>query len=257
MTARLRMAGLALGLLAGAACAARGPVRPAGSATDDPRAVTALAAATAHCRPLRTATGEIRLSGRAGRERLRVRLLAGFAEPAAIRLEALAPFGAPGLILASDGGTTTLLFPRDRQVLRDGTVPALLEALTGLTLDAAELRRLLLGCLAGDGGRGRAYGGGWQMVEAGDTRSYLRDGVLAAADYRGWQIDYGQLQGGVPRQVRVRRASASGDIDLTAVIGDLTLNTDIDPRAFALDVPSDAASITLDDLRRASPFAPR
>lgn len=257
MTARAWLTGLLCVLAAGAGCAARGPARPAGPPTDDPAAVTALAAATAHCRPLRTATGEIRLSGRAGRERLRARLLAGFAEPSSLRLEALAPFGAPGLILASDGSATTVLFPRERQVLRGSTVPALLDALTGLALDADELRRLLFGCLAGDGGRGRAYGGGWQVVDAGETRAFLRDGALVAADYRGWQIDYALPEGGVPRQVRVRRGPAPVAIDLTAVVGDLSLNTDIDPRAFVLDVPSDAVPITLDDLRRASPLAPR
>ena len=255
MNPRAWPAGLMLALLAG--CASKGPLRPAGAASDDPGAVAALAAVTAHCRPLRTATGELRLRGRAGDERVRARLLAGFAEPASIRLEALAPFGAPALILASDGTVTTLLFPRDRQVLRDSTVPAVLAALTGLSLDAAELRRLLFGCLAGEGGRGRAYGDGWQVVDDGETRVYLRRGALVAADYRGWQIDYARPEGGLARLVRVRRASTAASIDLTAELGDIALNDDVDARAFTVDVPADAVAITLDDLRRASPLAPR
>lgn len=232
-------------------------MRPAGTAADDPGALTALAAATAHCSPLRTATTEIRLAGRAGPQRIRARLLAGFAEPSSVRLEALAPFGAPALVLASDGASTTLLFPRERQVLRDAPVASVLEALTGLALDAAELRRMIFGCLAPTAGRGERYGGAWQAVAAGDTRVYLRDGVPVAAEYRGWQIDYAGHVSGVARQVRVRRAVAAGPIDLTATLGEVEMNVDLDPRAFVVDVPADAVGITLDALRQSSPLTAR
>lgn len=244
-------------LLLAAGCAARGPLRPAGAATDDPAALTTLAAATVHCSPLRTATTEIRLAGRAGPQRIRARLLAGFAAPDSVRLEALAPFGAPALVLASDGAATTLLFPREKQVLRDAPVASVLEALTGLALDAAELRRMLFGCLPTAEGRGERYGDAWQAVAAGDTRVYLRAGVPVAADYRGWQIDYAGHVSGVARQVRVRRAVAAGPIDLTATLGEVEMNVDLDPRAFAVDVPADAVAISLDALRQSSPLTAR
>lgn len=245
------------GLLLAAGCAARGPIRPGGTATGDPAALTALTAANAHCSPLRTATTEIRLAGRAGPQRIRARLLAGFAEPSSLRLEALAPFGAPALVLASDGAATTLLFPRDKQVLRGAPVASVLETLTGLALDATELRRMIFGCLAPAGGRGERYGAAWQAVAAGDTRVYLHKGVPVAADYRGWQIDYAGHLSGVARQVRVRRTVAAGLIDLTATLGDVELNIDLDPRAFVVDVPADAVAISLDDLRQSSPLTVR
>jgi len=255
MTA-LRAAACGLALLA-TGCAARGPVRPGGTAADDPAALTALAAATGHCSPLRTATTEIRLAGRAGSQRIRARLLAGFAEPSSVRLEALAPFGAPALVLASDGAATTLLFPREKQVLRDAPVASVLEALTGLALDAAELRRIIFGCLAPEAARGERYGGAWQAVAAGDTRIYLRGGVPVAADYRGWQINYAGHVSGVARQVRVRRAVAAGPIDLTATLGEVEMNIDLDARAFVVDVPADAVAISLDALRQSSPLTAR
>lgn len=248
----------AAGVLAlSAACASRGVVRPSGTPADDPTAMPAFEAATRHCRPLRTATTEIRLSGRAGPQKIRARLLAGFAAPSSLRLEALAPFGAPGLILASDGATTTLFFPRERQVLRDAPVAAVLEALTGLALDAAELRRMIFGCLEPAAGRGERYGSAWQVVAGADTRIYLRNGTPVAADYRGWQIDYGKHLSGVAREVRVRRAVAAGPIDLTATVGDVEMNVDLDPRAFVVEVPADAAAISLDQLRQASALTAR
>ena len=239
------------------ACAARAPDRPTGAAVDAPTAIQALARATRHCRPLRTATAEIRLAGRAGQERVRARLLAGFAEPASLRLEALAPFGAPALLFASDGATTTLFFPRDAQVLRDAPVASVLDALTGLSLDAADLRRLIFGCVAGDDGRGSQYGPTWQVVDAGDTRAFLKSGVLVAADYRGWQVDYTAHESGVARTVRVRRALPRGAVDLVATLVSLEMNIDLDAAAFTLAVPGDASPITLEDLRAASPFAAR
>lgn len=252
-----RLAAAVLAVALGAACATRGAARPVGTATDDPSAVAALEAVTAHCRPLRTATSEIRLSGRAGGDRIRARLLAGFAAPASVRLEALAPFGGPAVILASDGAAATLFFPRERQVLRDASVADVLEAMTGLGLDASDLRALIFGCAIASGGRGRAWGDGWQSVADGDAQVFLRHGVLVAADLRGWQVDYAMPQGRIARQVRVRRTTNAGAIDLTAALGEVALNVDLDARAFRVDVPADAAAITLDDLRRASPLAPK
>lgn len=251
---RATLAVACLALTAGA-CATRMPSRPAGRATADPTAVTALTAATTHCRPLRTASSEIRLSGRAGDSKLRARLLAGFAEPASVRLEVLAPFGAPALILASDGRSTTLLFPREHQVLREAPVDAVLDAVAGLPMSADDLRRVLFDCLVGDAAQGERYGDRWQAVVDGETRVYLRDGVPVAADYRGWQIDYANHRGGIARTVRVRRPSPP--VDLVAAIGDLQTNVDLDASAFAVQVPSDAVPITLDELRRSSPLAAR
>ncbi|MEZ5292223.1 MAG: hypothetical protein R2745_14180 [Vicinamibacterales bacterium] len=239
-----------------ASCAAPAP-RPAGPSSDDPGAVAALLSATPHCRPLKTATTEIRLSGRVGTERVRARLLAGFAEPSSVRLEALAPFGPPGLILASDGVTDTLLFPREHQVLRGAPVADVLDALTGLPLDAAELRDVLLGCLAGPAGRGLRYGDAWQEVVDGEAHVFLRRGVVVGASYRGWQVDYAAHLGGIARRVRVRRQPSTPPIDLVAELSGVETNVPLDAAAFEVAVPLDATPIGLDDLRRASPLSAR
>jgi hypothetical protein len=244
-------------VLLASGCAARPPARPAGATTADPQAVAAYTAATAQCRPLRTVTAAIALSGRVGGNRIRGRLATGFAAPASIRLEALAPFGAPALLLASDGTTTTLLFPRDKQVLRETSVADVLDAITGLALGADQLRDVLFGCFDVAGGAGVRFNQDWQGVDADGVRVYLQRGRVAAADYRGWLVDYGAPAGGTGRTVRVRRTGASGAIDLTAVLSQVEMNVDLPAAAFTLTVPEGVVAITLDDLRAASPLAPQ
>lgn len=252
---RPRVAALAVVASLAAGCATKTPPRPGGTPIADPSVVTAFVAATSHCRPLSTATAEIRLSGRAAATRVSGRLLAGFAAPSSLRLEALAPFGAPALILVSNGGPSTLYFPRDRQVLRDAPVAAVLEALTGLALGADELRLMLFGCLASSATQGERYGDHWAAARDGEARVFLKSGVPVAADYRGWLIDYAGHVSGIPREVRVRRSLAAGNIDLRATLGQLELNTTLDERAFTVQVPEAVDVITLDDLRRSSPLS--
>ncbi len=252
--------------LVGAACAARAPSRPAGTSTPDPTAVTAFAEATRACTALTTVTGEIRLSGRAGAERIRGTLHAGLQAPAAVRFEAVAPFGPPVFILAGRDNRASLLLPRDNRVLRDADVAALLERLTGLALSAAEIRLLLTGCLVEGAapGNGRAWASGWRAVDLGTgVTAYLRAraGVTAvvAADHGEWRLDYEQHQGGFPRVVRIRNAADraapdAGVIDIRAELQQLEINTAIDAKAFAIDEPAGVVPIELDDLRAVAPL---
>jgi outer membrane lipoprotein-sorting protein len=55
----------------------------------------------------------------------------------------------------------------------------------------------------------------------------------------------------------VRIRSIAGDVDMTAVIEDLSINTTIDSRAFDVTVPPDAIPMTLDDLRSVVPCGHR
>src|SRR5688500_5862835 len=75
-------------LLAAAACAPpRSPALPTGSGTPFPNFQAAYEEAVSECRSARRVVAELGLSGRAGDQRLGGRIVAGFAEPAAIRLE--------------------------------------------------------------------------------------------------------------------------------------------------------------------------
>ena len=170
-------------------------------------------AATAACKGFRSIEGELSLSGRAGGERVRGRILTGLESGGAVRLEAVAPFGAPFFVLAGRAERATLVLPREHRVLKDTAVADVLERLTGLALGADDLRLIVSGCLVERAAPsdGRQWGGGWRAVTIGPDRvAYLRvangQPVLAAADYGPWHVDYSAHAGGFPRVVRVRRA---------------------------------------------------
>lgn len=254
------VAGLFLAL-ALSACAVRTPPRPAGTPTPDPTAADAFATATAACKGFRSIEGELSLSGRAGGERVRGRILTGLESGGAVRLEAVAPFGAPFFILAGRSERATLVLPRERRVLKDTGVRDVLERITGLALGADDLRLILSGCLVDQAApsNGRQWGGGWKAVTIGPDRvAYLRvqngQPVLTAADYGPWHVDYSAHAGGYPRVVRVRRAGDTA-IDITARVEQLQVNTQINPLAWSVEVPSGADPMTLDELRSIAPLA--
>ena len=261
------------GLLLVTACAARLPPRPAGTPTADPTAADAFAAATSSCKGFRSIEGELALSGRAFDQRVRGRVLTGLEAGGQVRLEAPAPFGAPFFILAGRAEKATLILPRERRVLQNTSVAAVLERLTGLALGADDLRLIVSGCLVDRAvpSEGRQWPGGWQAVTIGPERvAYIRTAqgrpVLVAADYGRWHIDYSQHASGFPRVVRVRSAEALASasakatadrVDITARVEQLEVNTSINPRAWDVDVPSDADPMTLDELRSIAPLAER
>lgn len=225
--------------------------------------------ATEACSGYRSFEGELSLSGRAGGERVRGRILTGLEAGGAVRLEAVAPFGAPFFVLAGRAEKATLLLPRERRVLKDSAVSEVLERLTGLALGADDLRLIVSGCLvdAATPSDGRQWPGGWRAVTIGPQRvAYLRDQggrpVLVAADYGPWHVDYSVQSAGFPRVIRIRSAAkptSPGDegIDISARIVQLVVNSQINPLAWEVDVPSDADPMTLDELRSIAPLAER
>jgi hypothetical protein len=250
-------------LLVMASCAPKLPPRPVGNPTPDPAAIDAFNTATAACKGFRSIEGELALSGRVAGERLRGRILMGLEPGGAVRLEAVAPFGAPFFVMAGRNERVTLILPREHRVLNDTAVADVLGRITGLTLSADDLRLILSGCLVDSAAPvdGRQWGGEWKAVTlAPDRVAYLRvqNGrpLLTAADYGPWRIDYAAHSAGFPRVVRVRQGGEAA-IDVTARLEQLSVNTTINPRAWSVDVPSDAEPMTLDDLRSIAPLAER
>lgn len=238
------------------ACAPSRPALPSGPGVPFPGFPAAYDEAVRDCRGARSLVAELGLSGRAGGTRLRGRINAGVAAPSDLRLEGVA-FGRPVFILAARNGRATLLLPREGRVVRDAPPDAIMEALTGVALTPPELLAAVAGCGLGAGtpASGRAFGRDWAAVEGGATNTYLRrvEGRwrVGAAVRGELTIVYADFTGGLPATVHVR---AGGVADITLRVSQLEINTPIDARAFEVEVPPDAAPLTIEELRRAGPL---
>jgi hypothetical protein len=218
---------------------------------------------SASCAGVRTVTAEIGMSGRAGRQKLRGRVVAGFARPTSMRLEGVAPFGPPAFILVARGANATLLLPRDEpRVLRGAKPEDILGALTGVALGPADLQAILTGCVAPapQATDARRHANGWASINLSDgTILYLQPAnqnmwTLRAATRDGWKIEYPAWSGNFPQTVRLQSTQPNVDVDLTASLSQIETNKDLEDAAFNVNVPSDAVPITIDELRTAGPL---
>jgi outer membrane lipoprotein-sorting protein len=249
-----------------AGCAQRAISLPTGTGEPLPDFAAIHAEVSKSCAAVRTLTAELALSGRAAGQKVRGRALAGFQAPDAMRLEGLAPFGAPAFILVTSGREATLLLPRDHRVLRDAGAEEILGALTGVSLGPADLQAILTGCAvpAPKAVNGAQYGADWRSIELQDAATiYLRrvrgTWQLRAAVRGPWHIEYAEWQGAFPRSVRLvhtpsSSTSARQGVDIRAEISQLETNVALGTGTFTVDVPGDAIAITLDELHDAGPL---
>ena len=239
---------------------------PAATGTPATDGSDVLADATSACRAVSTITAEIAVAGSVGGQRLRGRISAGLAPPASARLEAVAPFGAPIFIFDAVNDEATLLLPRDQRVLEHGQSAAVLEAVAGVPLDAAGLRRALVGCpsLNVDAARAREAGADWRIATDGSTEIYFRRDrpaarwrLVASAHHGGpggdWRAEYSSFQSnGLPQTIRLV-SGARDRFDLRLALAQVDINTTLGAEVFRIQVPSSATPITLDELRHARP----
>jgi hypothetical protein len=238
---------------------------PTGPGLPAPDAAAALMQAVSACRRITTVSAEVAVSGSVGGRRVRGRILAGLAEPASLYIEAPAPFGAPLFVFGASNGDATLLLPRDRRVLEHGRPVEVLEAIAGVPLDPADLRRTLTGCLADtgvDAGSARGFGDLWRIVP-GERDAYLkRDrpadpwrlvAVLQPGQY-GWRADYSAFMNDVPRSIRLVSNDA-GRFDLRLDLSQVDLNVALEPAVFQIAIPPGAQPMSIEELRANGPLS--
>ena len=249
--------------LAIAACGPRRPpALPTGSSTPFPEFAAAYAEATAECARVSTFTAVLAMSGTAGRTKLRGRVEAGFAAPANMRLEGIAPFGRPIFVLTAADEHGTLVLTRDGRVLRDAPAASSVEALVGVPLGAAAMRTIVEGCGLPAGApptSGRTYADNWAAVEFADHVAYLqRAGEswrIGAATRGALSVFYADFATRRPATIRLRVEDA-GHVaaDITLRVTQADVNTALDASAFSADIPGDAEPLTIEELRRAGPL---
>jgi hypothetical protein len=264
MIALPRLGAVVLAAVLTASCGTALRSLPQGPGTPTGDVGEALAEATATCRRISTLTAEVGISGSVNGQRVRGRVLTGVAAPASIFLDAAAPFGASYFLYTARGDRATLLLPRDARVLQHGDPAAVLEAVAGVPLDAAELRSALTGCvLTPTVVSGRQYGGDWRVAAGENGESYLHrsspsDRWRVVAVRRtgpgfAWRADYFDFEGGVPRTVRLVSAERRR-FDLTLSLSQVEIDAPLGPEVFELKIPASAVPISIEELRRAGPF---
>ena len=252
--------------LASASCGAALMKLPAGPGAPAGDGAAAIAQATAACRAIATITLEMSVHGSVGGRRVRGRLTAGLAAPSSARLEAVAPFGQPIFIFVTANGGASVLLPRDKRVLEHGTPADVLDAVTGVPLDAAGLRSVVTGCASAPDPAGtRARGEMWRVAPDGGDDIYLhRDSASAPwrlvstlhraeAPAAGWRVEYSMFDNNLPHAVRLI-SDPAGRFDLQLDLSQIELNVPLGADAFQLPRANGAAPISLDELRQSGPL---
>jgi len=262
---RSTLPSILLALSLGACAPPRPPALPTGTAAPFPEFVSAYASASEGCADVKTFTAVLAMSGRAGRTKLRGHLEAGFASPASMRLEGIAPFGRPIFVLTASAETGTLVLSHDNRVLRDAPAGSIVEALAGVPLGAAAMRTIVSGCGLASGETptaGRSYSNGWTAIEFPSHVAYVQrvgDAWRLVAATRGTlHVFYSDYAGQRPATIRLLVEDAARvTADITLRVTQADVNSSLDAAAFTADVPPDAEPLTLDELRRAGPLGER
>jgi hypothetical protein len=77
---------------------------------------------------------------------------------------------------------------------------------------------------------------------------------ISAGRRSGWEVEYPMWQGAFPQTIRLRSAADQANVDMTATLAQIEVNTDLDPATFNVDVPQGTAPLSLDELREAGPL---
>jgi hypothetical protein len=220
-----------------------------------------LTTALKRCATVHPLAAEIGLSGRAAGQRLRGTLHAGFAPPASLRLEAVAPFGGPVFVLAGRDQAATLLLTREDRVVR-GEPAAILEALVGLRVSPASLQAWISGCPSAIAPltSPRRVGDGWLAADVGSASLWFRQlpaGVTLVAEVqRTLTVEFADHRSAQPSRIRLRQAAsaATAELDVRLALDQVEHGAALDETAFELDVPATASPLSIDELRAAGPL---
>ena len=254
--------------LAVSACATRTFTPPTPGGAPAPEGVAQFRQAIAPCAGITGLTAEAGLSGRVAGARARGRLHLGLSKAGGLRIEGVAPFGAPVFILAGTADKATLVLPRDQRVVANTPARDLVDALAGIALEPRELLELITGCLGfqdavPEGGArqaGRALT--WVRTEPGvevwlDT---ARTAPVIVAVRRGpLLVDYPQRASGQPQTIHLVQQEAGQPrvADLTLRLSGVEINAALPPAAFEVEAPAGAQPMTLEELRRSGPLGAR
>jgi hypothetical protein len=250
-----RTLALVLVAIGAASCAARMFVPPTGPGVPAPEAAAAWDEATKECRTVTSFAPTLRLGGR----------VSGASVPGLTVLGAVTADG--GIRLQATGGGRTIFelagtndratfYWREENKVAIARAEELVDALVGLKLGADALLPILTGCVTRDesGSPGERHGDLF-AVSTPTSRVFLqreRSGWRARyADVRGLAVQYKWEQAAWPREITIAaQRGTPSEVRLSLRIDEGPIvNPALGPETFALNVPSTATPMTLDELR--------
>jgi hypothetical protein len=191
-----RLLAVAVLVIVSTSCAPRRIALPQDAGTPMPDVASVHAAVSAACRGIKTFTGELALSGRAGDQRLRGRVIAGFERAGSMRLEGVAPFGPPAFVLAARPGAAVAVAARRARCV----IP---RAMCWAREWRAAGPRPSAGGLTGCGCQtlltaGRLHERGWASIDLGDATVFPDQWRMLMRGAAPWEIEHDQWQNGLP-----------------------------------------------------------
>jgi hypothetical protein len=245
----------ALVAIGAASCAARMFVPPTGPGAPAPDAAAAWDEATKECRTVTSFAPTLRLGGKvSGASVPGLTVLGAVTADGGIRLQATGG-GRTIFELAGTNDRATFYWREDNKVAI-ARAEELVEALVGLKLGADALLPILTGCVTRgeSGSRGERYGD-LLAVSTPTSRVFLqreRSGWRARyADVQGLAVQYKWEQAAWPREITIAaQRGTPSEVRLSLRIDEGPIvNPALGPETFALNVPSTATPMTLDELR--------
>jgi hypothetical protein len=250
-----RTLALVLVAIGAASCAAKMFVPPTGPGAPAPEAAAAWDEATKECRTVTSFAPTLRLSGKvSGASVPGLTVLGAVTADGGIRLQATGG-GRTIFELAGTNDRATFYWREDNKVAI-ARAEELVDALVGLKLGADALLPILTGCVTrGESvSRGERYGD-LLAVSTPTSRVFLQresSGWRARyADVRGLAVQYKWEQAVWPREITIAaQRGTPSEVRLTLRIDEGPIvNPTLGPETFALNVPSTATPMTLDELR--------
>ena len=245
-----------------ASCAPKLTKLPTGPGTLAPDIAAVHLQALSSCMGVQSLTAEIAVSGSVNGQRIRARLIGGFTNTS-VRLEAVAPFGAPLFTFVATGRDGTLFLPRDQRVVEHGQPAELMAAVAGVPLGANDMLRTLTGCGIPDRlDSPLAIGDSWRTAAGpGGSKIYLhRDKpsapwrlvtVLQPGDALrwSWRADYNDFHDGLPHVVRLVSPDQHR-FNLELKLSQLERDVQLKLEVFRADVPPNTDRISVEELKR-------
>jgi hypothetical protein len=258
-----RLTGLLASALAATACGHAMFAPPAGPGVPVANPEAAWTEATRGCGAARTYSAAMRVSGRAGEQRIwPLALDVAVAVDRSIYMGATVA-GRSIFVLAGTAGQATLWLRREE---RSVTAPPadILEAILGIPLPPERLVALFTGCVTTDQVVSAASQRGRVMtIDTTDARVHLerRDSgwQTRAGESEGFVVEFARESSSFPQKIWIRSAAGREPrVAIDVTVSDLEVNGAIPPRVFSPPAGAAAAQpMTIEELRAAGPLKHR